>query len=115
MQSEPLARALLHLAVCVGRLDLQEAAMELLAPKPVQEKGGESTEGSRSEQQKAKQPPSKGSRNDGVSFLWGREGGVTNFTHVFFNILCFSLLSAVAYGKNLKKIMRICVINDNNG
>ena len=77
MQSEPLARALLHLAVCVGRLDLQEAAMELLAPKPVQKKGGESTEGSRSEQQKAKQPPSKGSRNDEVSFVFfscGREG-----------------------------------------
>ncbi|KAK7114721.1 uncharacterized protein [Littorina saxatilis] len=66
VQSEPLGRALLHLAVCVGRLDLQEAAMELLAPKEIEEKPGDSAEGSKAEQQKARQPPSKASLMDKV-------------------------------------------------
>ncbi|XP_076448916.1 LOW QUALITY PROTEIN: uncharacterized protein LOC143285481 [Babylonia areolata] len=60
MQSEPLGRALLHLSVCVGRLDLQEAAMELLAPKSADSQGPPgSADAPPEEQQKAKQPPSK--------------------------------------------------------
>lgn len=59
MQQEPLARALLHLSVCVGRLDLQEAAMELLAPKPKEEKGRDDSSGA--DAPKTKQPPSKAS------------------------------------------------------
>ena len=60
MQTEPLARALLHLAVCVGRLDLQEAAMELLSPKVAEHTGPENSESGGAEQHKGKPPPSKG-------------------------------------------------------
>ncbi|KAL8608369.1 hypothetical protein ACOMHN_002602 [Nucella lapillus] len=60
MKSEPLGRALLHLAVCVGRLDLQEAAMELLAPKsPAVAQGPGGLNAAPEDQHTAKQPPSK--------------------------------------------------------
>ena len=35
--------------------------------------------------------------------------------YMYFSIFYVFLLSAGAYGKNLKRFMRICVINDNNG
>jgi hypothetical protein len=61
MQQEPLARTLLHLAVCVGRLDLQEAAMELLAPRPEDsEVKGQGEDSGGAEIHRSKQPPAKG-------------------------------------------------------
>lgn len=58
LTGEPLGRMLLHLAVCIGVLDLQESAMELLAGPGHSAKGTEDQ--NNTEQPKPRQPPSKG-------------------------------------------------------
>ncbi|XP_025076268.1 uncharacterized protein LOC112553340 isoform X4 [Pomacea canaliculata] len=57
LTGEPLGRMLLHLAVCIGVLDLQESAMELLAGPGHSAKGTEDQ--NNTEQPKPRQPPSK--------------------------------------------------------
>nr|KAG5712632.1 hypothetical protein BaRGS_029687 [Batillaria attramentaria] len=63
MQAEPLGRALLHLAVCVGSHDIQEAASMLSAPRQAEEAAAEGRGGgsgaAQTEKPKTSQPPSK--------------------------------------------------------
>lgn len=61
MQTEKLGRALLHLAVCVGGHDIEEATAVLAAPRQTEDGGGESGGGggTPSEKPKPRQPPTK--------------------------------------------------------
>ena len=56
VKQEPLARSLLHLAICITNTVLEESAMELLAP------GGDKQEnaGDQREDKETKPPPKKG-------------------------------------------------------